>query len=41
MWDLNSASLLDVKIRAISSIVSPRGGPDGTNTQAQSEQPQL
>jgi hypothetical protein len=39
-WDSNSLSRFAAKFRFISSIVSPWGGPEGTNTQAQSEQPQ-
>jgi hypothetical protein len=39
-WDLNSLSLFAAKLRIFSEMVLPRGGPEGTNTQAQSEQPQ-
>jgi hypothetical protein len=39
-WDLNSLSLVAAKFRFISSLVFPAGGPEGTNIQARSEQPQ-
>ena len=39
-WDVNAFSLFASKFRFISSIVLPWGGPEGTNTQGQSEQPQ-
>jgi hypothetical protein len=41
MCDANSVSLFLSKFRFISSIVSPLGGPEETNIQEQSEQPQL